>query len=180
MSRSPLRIRAATPQDCHAITDLHTCSRADYYRGVISDAELVDATAAERRRERWARHLRSGEHTIFLAEWDGTPVGFAQIGACRFPDPDPQVSGELHMYVDPGSFRRGVGTRLHTACIRARQQVPIAAARLWVQDFNTRAQAFYRAQDWRPDGYHRPDSTHLIGYRLTIPTAGTQQPSTAS
>lgn len=51
MADSPLRIRTATSEDRDAVTDLHSRSRSDYYRGVASDAELADLAAAERRRD---------------------------------------------------------------------------------------------------------------------------------
>lgn len=169
MSDFPLRIRTAGLQDCDAVTDLHTRSRSDYYRGAVTDAEPADAAGVERRRAWWEQQLRSEKHTIFLAERDGMLLGFADIGACRFPDPDPLVGGEMHMYVDPGSLRQGVGRRLHATCLRTWQDASVAAARLWVQDFNIRAQAFYRSQGWQADGHHRPDSPGLIGYRLLVP-----------
>jgi GNAT superfamily N-acetyltransferase len=91
------------------------------------------------------------------------------IGACAHPDPDPRVSSEMHLYVDPGSFRQGVGTDLHRTCVRAWRAASVTTARLWVQDFNQRAQAFYRSQGWTPDGHHRPDYAGLLGYILEIP-----------
>jgi GNAT superfamily N-acetyltransferase len=169
MSDSPPAIRRAGPGDLVVIADLHTRSRSDYYHGVVGDDELTDPVAAARRRQWWDEHLRSADHTVFLAEREGLAVGVAVIGRCRFPDPEPRVGSEMHLYVDPGCFRQGVGTSLHATCVRARRAASVALARLWVQDFNLRAQAFYRSQGWQPDGNHRPDSTGLLGYLLRIP-----------
>lgn len=169
MNDSPIRIRIADPVDLAAVADLHTRARSDYYRGFVDDAELADPRRAAARRDAWARFLHSPEHTVFLAEQGGRPVGLAMIGPCAFPDPDPDVAGEMHLYVDPGSFRRGIGTELHDTCVRAWQAASVTVARIWVQHFNGRARSFYASQGWRPDGHHRPDSTGLLGYRLRIP-----------
>ncbi|GAA0249825.1 hypothetical protein GCM10009527_052780 [Actinomadura nitritigenes] len=159
------------PGDLDAVAGLHTRARSDYYRGFVEEAELTDPAKAVARRDYWGRILGSDDHTVFLAHRADRPVGFAMIGACAHPDPDPRVSSEMHLYVDPGSFRQGIGTDLHRACVRAWQAASVSTARLWVQDFNQRAQAFYRSQGWAPDGHHRPDSVGLLGYILGIPAA---------
>ncbi|RFU40177.1 GNAT family N-acetyltransferase [Actinomadura logoneensis] len=171
MSNSPAQVRTATPQDLDSVADLHTRARTDYYRGFVDEAELTDPARATARHNYWARILRSADHTVFIAHKAGNPVGFAMIGACAHPDPDPRVTSEMHLYVDPGSFRQGIGTDLHRVCVQAWQAASVTTARLWVQGFNQRAQNFYRSQGWAPDGHHRPDSTGLLGYILEIPAA---------
>jgi ribosomal protein S18 acetylase RimI-like enzyme len=58
---------------------------------------------------------------VFWAGYDAQLAGFAVIGPCQpFPDPDPAITGEMHsLYVDPRCFRQGIGSSLHSACVRA-------------------------------------------------------------
>jgi ribosomal protein S18 acetylase RimI-like enzyme len=167
---APLLIRRAGTSDLDAIADLHTQSRTAYYHGFVPDEILADPARAARRRAVLARDLRSDSHVVLCAGQGRRLSGFASIGPCALPDPDPQVTSQLgFFYVDPASFRQRIGTRLHQACIQAWQQLPATAARVWVMEFNQRARAFYASQGWEPDGHHHPDDPSALGYRLTIP-----------
>jgi GNAT superfamily N-acetyltransferase len=165
-----LSIRRASTGDLDAIAGLHTRSRTAYYRGLVPDEILADPARAARRRVVLARDLRSTSHIVLCAEQDGRLSAFASIGPWALPDPDPQITSELgFFYVDPGSFRQHIGTRLHQACIQAWQNLRVTAARVWVTEFNQRARAFYTSQGWEPDGHRHPDDPTALGYRLTIP-----------
>ena len=170
MNDLPVSIRRATPDDLDAIAGLHTRSRTAYYRGFVPDEILADPARATRRREILARDLRSPDRIVLCAEQGGRLAGFAAMGPCALRDPDPQITSQLgFFFVDPASFRQRIGTRLHQACIQAWQAQPVAAARVWVAEFNQRARAFYTSQGWEPDGHHHPDDPAALGYRLTIP-----------
>ena len=170
MNDLPVSIRRATPDDLDAIAGLHTRSRTAYYRGFVPDEILADPARATRRREILARDLRSPDRIVLCAEQGGRLAGFAAMGPCALRDPDPQITSQLgFFFVDPASFRQRIGTRLHQACVQAWQAQPVAAARVWVAEFNQRARAFYTSQGWEPDGHHHPDDPATLGYRLTIP-----------
>jgi ribosomal protein S18 acetylase RimI-like enzyme len=165
-----LSIRRASTDDLDAIAGLHTRSRSAYYRGFVPDEILADPARATGRRAVLARDLRSPDHIVLCAEQGGRLSGFAAIGPCALPDPDPQITSQLgFFYVDPSSFRQHIGTRLHQACIQAWHAQPATAARVWVKEFNQRARAFYTSQGWEPDGHRHPDDPTALGYRLTIP-----------
>lgn len=165
-----VRISAGDVGDLDAIADLHTRSRRAYHHGFVPEETLSDPAIAARHRTAFDHYLRSTEHT-FRCAWNGDRlVGFALIGPISFADPHPRIVSELHsFYVDPASFRQGIGTRLHDACIHVWQALPATMARLWVMDYNQRARAFYARQGWQLDGHHRPDNPALLGYRLIIP-----------
>lgn len=170
-----MSVRIATADDLDPISDLWTRSRAVYHRGFVPEEVLADPARAQRRRSSLARALLSDDYTVISAGPRGHPAGFALIGPCEpSPDPDPQVTTELHsLYVDPALFRQHIGTSLHEACVQAwRSLPPAAAARLWVMEYNHTARAFYASKGWEPDGHHRPDNPALLGYRLTIPRQG--------
>ena len=163
-------VRDATADDLDPINDLWTRSRIVYHRGFVPDGVLADPARAARRRSFLARALLSDDHTVICAGDHDQLAGFAVIGPCEpSPDPDPQITSELHsLSVDPGSFRQRIGTSLHSACIEAWRSLPATAARLWVMEYNGRARAFYASKGWEPDGHHRPDNPAVLGYRLTI------------
>jgi ribosomal protein S18 acetylase RimI-like enzyme len=97
---------------------------------------------------------------------DGEIVGFAAGGACRDEDSGPEV-GELYaIYVDPASWRQGVGGRVQTACLESLRGRGFAEARLWVLEGNAAARGFYDRSGWAADGSR---DTHPFGeQRLPI------------
>lgn len=171
MDDLPLSVRSATQADLDPINDLWTRSRTEYHRGLVPEEILADPARAARRRAVLARALHSADHIVLCARHHNHLAGFAVIGPPEpSPDPDPWLTSELpSLYVDPGSFRQRIGTSLHDTCIKAWQSLPVTAARLWVMEYNQRAQAFYTSKGWEPDGHHRPDNPALLGYRLAIP-----------
>ncbi len=66
--------------------------------------------------------------------------------------------GKLYaIYVDPSWWGRGLGRALIENARRLMAERGHAAALLWVLAGNSRAEAFYRADGWRPDGSRRDD-----------------------
>jgi ribosomal protein S18 acetylase RimI-like enzyme len=172
MGDLPVSIRQACAQDLDTIADVHARSRAAYHGGFVPEEELTDPARADHHRIAFGRYLASADHTVLCASHGDLLAGFAVIGPCIIPDPDAQITTELHsIYVDPSWFRERIGTKLHDACLQAWQGRQASAARLWVMDYNRRARAFYTSQGWEPDGHHHPDNSTLLGYRLAIPRA---------
>jgi len=108
--------------------------------------------------------------TVTVAELDGRLCGFAGAGPSRDDDLDPPV-GELYsLYVDPDSWGRGHGSALHDAALSGLTRGEFASAALWVLEGNARAQRFYQARGWRPDGTQRPFmSASSLGLRRLLP-----------
>ena len=164
-------VRAAVVEDAASILDVHVRARSSYYQGFLPEDEL----AAQNRRHvaDYERMILSPRRTVRCTEISGQLVGFAVIGPPYHPDPDPAVTSELYqLHVDPAHFRRGIGSRLHDAALEVWRGTT-DVARLWVWEFNERAQRFYQEHGWEPDGHHRPDEPRIgrfrmLGYRLSI------------
>lgn len=92
------------------------------------------------------------DSVVFRAEADGVTVGTARVG----PPHDlfgPWV-GQLHeLTVAEGHRGRGVGTRLHDACLSAWRAAGVTVGMLEVA---TPAELdFYESRGWTPDGHTR-------------------------
>lgn len=83
---------------------------------------------------------------------DGETVcGFATTGPA-------EGAGELMaLHVDPDQWRRGIGRMLIGAARERLVQQGYETAVLMLLEGNVRADAFYRADGWTPDGFARTD-----------------------
>ncbi len=89
-----------------------------------------------------------------VAVADGVICGFATVGPAR--DAGAQGAGELYaLYVESSWWGRGVGHALIGEARRLLVERGHGEAMLWVLAGNSRAQRFYRADGWRPDGATR-------------------------
>lgn len=84
----------------------------------------------------------------------GAICGFATTGPAGGGD-DPVVGELLALYVDRGCWGRGVGRRLITEARGRLLGRGFTNAILWVLAGNERAERFYRADGWAPDGARR-------------------------
>lgn len=99
-------------------------------------------------REGLARAPRPGSAT-FVAVTAGDVVGFATVGAARGED----GTGELYaIYVEPSSWGTGAGRALIERAEASLRDSGFSRALLWVLAGNERAERFYRAAGWEPDG----------------------------
>ncbi len=80
--------------------------------------------------------------------------GFATIGAAN-DQGDGSLGELLALYVDPDHWGLGIGRRLMFAARRLLTERGLRQAMLWVLEGNERAERFYRADSWLPDGTHR-------------------------
>lgn len=138
-----VHLRAAGPTDAADIAALHTDSWRRNYRGAYSDAYLDGDILADRLAVWTGRLAQPDPHapTVVAVDRDGV-VGF--IHTVHHDDP---TWGALvdNLHVTDGCQRRGIGAGLLATSIEsARQQG--TGLYLWVQEQNTRAQAFYEAQ----------------------------------
>lgn len=142
-----LDLRPARPDDALDVARVHVRSWQAAYKGLLPD-EYLDSLRADERASRYdfATTDPLAPHTI-VADDGRTIVGFATIGVS--PGESSRDVGELMaLYVDPASWRTGVGRSL-IACARAGlRRRGFDNALLWVLEGNERAQRFYERDGW--------------------------------
>jgi GNAT superfamily N-acetyltransferase len=103
----------------------------------------------------------------------GALLGFVACGASRDPDAGPET-GELQtFFVAAGSWRRGVGRGLMAAALADLTGRGCAEATVWSFAANARANDFYEAHGFRPDGAGRREEAWAdileVRYRRKLP-----------
>lgn len=149
-----LNVRDATPDDAGEVAGVHVRSWQVAYRRLIPDAYL-DGLRVEDRATRYTfGDTRPGRPRTVVAVADDTICGFATTGPAR--DGDATAAGEVYaMYVDPTAWGQGVGRVLMLEARTRLHRQGYDEALLWVLADNERAQRFYRADGWHPDGQRR-------------------------
>lgn len=147
-----------THEDVAAIARLHTLSRRDAYRDLLSARELARITV-ERQQESWAARwaAESGTHRLHLAERDGAVVGFCYLGpADQAEEQSPPRTGMLNaIHVHPDAVGSGVGLALMRTCLAGFAELGHTLAMLYVVRGNDRACRFYERGGWAADGVER-------------------------
>ncbi|GHK05432.1 hypothetical protein SY2F82_72290 [Streptomyces sp. Y2F8-2] len=154
-------IRTALPAEAPAVADLHVRARATYYpEGLPQDG--TDWLAAWR-----AAIQRPDGHVLCVVE-HGHLVGVASF---RTPEGAPADTVKLFQFhVDPGHWRRGIGSQLHAACVEEWQADGMRTAVLDVHADNRRAQVFYARHGWVPDLENPPaEGDHHVHLRYAVP-----------
>ncbi len=137
-----------------AVARMHVRSWQAGYRGLISSA-FLDGLRPE---DRASRYQFGGDDPesprTMLAIDEERVVGLATIAASR--SDDLPGWGELFaLYVDPEWWGRGVGRELIGSARAHLREMGFRKAMLWVLVGNARAERFYRADGWAPDGVER-------------------------
>lgn len=142
------------------------------YRGLLPD-EYLDGLRAEDRAARYTFHLVGPTHpATSVAVEDGVIRGFVTTGPAR--DEAENVGAIYALYVDRDCCGRGFG-RVLIASARSRLvRHGFTEALLWVLTGNERAERFYRADGWLPDGRQRDEDVwgvrvHETCYRRPLP-----------
>lgn len=156
-------VRPARPEDAEGMAHVHVQSWGETYRGIMPDEVLDHPEALSRRERMWTAILtdeRYAANTVAVAEDDGRIVGIAMSGPSREEGADGWR--ELHvLYLLAAHHGTGIGRRLLQAVLPEK-----APAMLWVADPNPRAQAFYRAAGFAPDGVTKTEEgvrhLHLV------------------
>lgn len=149
-------LRLAQPADALAVARVHVRSWQAAYRGLMPDAYL-DALRPEDRAARYNfASADPAEPRTLLLETDGVVCGFATTMPSR--DPATSNHGELcALYVDPDHWGRGYGVALIEESRRHLSASGFSSALLWLLEGNARADRFYRADAWLPDGTRRSE-----------------------
>lgn len=163
-------VRRARPADAAGMARVHVQSWRETYRGIMPDAMLDDPEAPVRRERMWTTVLtdeRYAGNAVAVAEVDGRVVGIAMsapAGAVHDGARELQV-----LYLLAAHHGSGLGRRLLQAVVPDG-----SAAALWVADPNPRAQAFYRAAGFVPDGVTKVEEG--VRHLHLVRPAGTATP----
>ena len=167
-----LTLRDARPEDAAEVAGVNVRSWQVAYRGLLPD-EYLDGLRAEDRAQRYTFDLVGPEHPATTVALEGDAIcGFVTTGPAKG---GAQRTGEVNaIYVDPKAWGRGVG-RVLMANARSRLcGLGFTEAVLWALTGNDRADRFYRADGWLPDGQRRDEDVwgirvSNIRYRRVLP-----------
>ncbi|MGV9561763.1 N-acetyltransferase family protein [Streptomyces sp. NPDC003480] len=154
-------IRTALPADTQAVAALHARARATYYPdGLPQDG--IDWPAA------WLSAIQRTDGRVLVAVEQGRMVAIASF---RVPEGSPADTVKLFQFhVDPGHWRRGIGSELHAGCVEEWRADGRRTAVLDVRVDNRRAQAFYARHGWLPDPEHPAgEGDHHLFLRYAVP-----------
>lgn len=149
--RAELSVRRAVLSDAAAIGVLHAESWRRHYRGAYSDAYL-DGELDTDRLLVWTKRLTHGGDDTFtlIAKHENKTAGFIHVDL----DGDP-TWGALVDNLHVGHELQGAGIGTQLLKVAARMVIagrPGSGLYLWVQEQNTRAQAFYLSRGGTPMG----------------------------
>ena len=148
-----MEVRKATPADAAGIADVQERGWQAAYRHVFPAEELDRGGFIHA--DRWSERIDRppAGWSTFVAERDGTVVGFTSVGPSR----DETGIGELYaIYVDPEQWSTGTGRALIE---QAEEQLRTGYGEvtLWVLEDNPRARRFYERAGWAPDRVTKSD-----------------------
>jgi ribosomal protein S18 acetylase RimI-like enzyme len=141
-------MRPAAVEDAAVIAEVHLRSREFAYRGLMPGEYLNGMVAAhEDRMVRWRSNLATAGPDVrcWLAEDDGTVVGFASTGPSGDADAAPKTGEVLAIYLAPEAIGCGIGRTLFQHAVDDLMRRDFAPLTLWVLDQNQRARHFYEA-----------------------------------
>jgi GNAT superfamily N-acetyltransferase len=168
-----LMVRAATPDDATEVARVHVRSWQVGYRGLLPDAYLDGLRPEDRAAHYTFGDTSPGRPATIVAVVEGTVWGFTTTGPSR--DDDAVGAGELlAIYVDPDRWGHGAGRLLIAAGRDRLGRQGFVDVILWVLAGNDRAQRFYHADGWVPDGSRRQQEVwgvmaDEVRYRRPLP-----------
>jgi ribosomal protein S18 acetylase RimI-like enzyme len=165
-------IRLAVLSDVDDLARLHVKAWQSAYRGHMPDAYL-DALDPSKRAAMWTNAIQEPATLVLVASAAEKLVGFCSLSPSRDADASPTVGEVTAIYVDPATWRAGVGTCLIKATLDAARQRSLAEMTLWVLTSNTSARAFYEARGFAIDGQTKTEqrpgfSIHETRYRRPL------------
>ncbi len=137
----PITVRQAVLVDLEALVPLFDGYRQFY--GQASDLAGAKAFLAER--------FKHGESALFVAEEEGTTVGFTQLYPSFSSASMARTFVLNDLFVAPHGRRKGVGEMLLRAAEEYARAVGAIRLALSTAVTNTAAQALYEATGWRRD-----------------------------
>lgn len=144
--------RLAELSDARGVAEVHVRTWDVAYRGMVPDA-VIDAKTVELREAKW-REVLAGGNRLFVVARDGAIAGFLSLVVpSRDADATPTTAELAGLYVDPGHWRSGLARALVDAALAwLADNGEWTDLTLWVLEQNERAQGFYAAAGFAPDG----------------------------
>lgn len=147
-------VRRGGLEDAAAIARVHVRTWQLAYRGLVPD-DILDGLSVEQREVTWREMLSDtdGSPITFVAEREEHVVGFCALGVpSRDEDANERTAEVGAIYVDPSTWRAGVGRALMDAALDELRESDWREVTLWVFAENTGARAFYAHYGFQPDG----------------------------
>jgi GNAT superfamily N-acetyltransferase len=167
------------------LAKIHVAAWRAAYRGLVPDSHLANLDPVVRA-EGFRRFLAEGLAETYVAEQDGTAIGFLTLAGCRDENVDVRETGEIWgIYLHPDHWRRGVGRKLCRFAEQALDNRGFGVVVLWVFAGNLTARRFYETMGYDADGATKTLEAGApllaVRYRKTIrrtkPTRARTEPS---
>lgn len=140
-----LQIRRATPGDARTLADLGTRTFVESFGHLYAPEDLQAFLDESHSEPAYAKALADPAYALWIAEHDGTAIGYAQAGPCGLPHADVKPGdGELkRLYLARDAQGNGVGARLFEEALRwlERDGPRTLWISVWSENFG--AQRFY-------------------------------------
>lgn len=148
--------RPAQGSDVIPLAEVYVSSWRAAYRGIVPDA-VLDGLSVATQAARWQKMLAGmakGETRAFVVEEDGAIRGFVVTGPVR-GEMEAGTGEVWAMYLDPASWRRGLGRALLAHAERDLASRGFERLVLWVLAENTGGRAFYASAGFAATGETR-------------------------
>ena len=145
-SAGSVAIRAAVPEDAHAIAAVNAAAGREGWRDFLPPETLEGLDPPQRQ---WELRLAAAPGDVLVAARGDEVVGFASVRAPAEPG-EPGEIGAL--YTHPRVWGTGVGRALLARALERLREQGSREAVLWTERRNRRPRAIYEAAGWHEDG----------------------------
>jgi RimJ/RimL family protein N-acetyltransferase len=153
-----IRVRRARIEELEEVVRIHHESAEAAYANLAPP----DLAGRDRRRRLWRQSFETPGCSQFVAEVSDEIVGVLALG----PASDGDEAGEIYLlYVQPGSWGRGVGQSL-LGCAHQQLGHDYEQAVLTVVAGNERARRFYERNGWSLEGLQT--ELHFGGHPIEV------------
>jgi ribosomal protein S18 acetylase RimI-like enzyme len=147
-------VRRAVPEDARAIAEVQVRSWRVAYQGLMPE-EVLEGLSVEQRAQFWrgAAAMESAAGGVFVAASGADVLGFCAFATPgRDDDAEGRVAEIGAIYVDPATWRGGVGSALMDTALTELRTGGWCSVTLWVLAENRQAREFYARFGFEPDG----------------------------
>jgi GNAT superfamily N-acetyltransferase len=145
-------VRPARPGEGARLVEIYLSSGRAAWARHLSPVGLAGVTSPV---EDWERWISDPDLIVLVAERRADPAALAVLCRSTDPDSDPALVALLdRLYVEPASWRRGLGRALIDGAMEALSERRFREVTLWTAEWNT-SRGFYQATGWTLDGATR-------------------------